>query len=220
MTSSTARTGGIPAEAFDFYDALAADPSKAFWEAHKQEYLDAVRTPLQELCAGLEDEFGTAHMFRPYRDVRFSKDKSPYKDHQGAFVEVQDRVGYYVQVSGGGLMVAGGWYSPGGRQVHLFRDAVAGPTGPALEKAVAAARRAGFDPEGDVMKTRPRGFDPDAPRMDLLRHRSLVAVRRWEPAAWMGTAKARTKVRDAWRAVRPLVEWLGDHVGPAEEQAR
>jgi uncharacterized protein (TIGR02453 family) len=220
MTSSARTAGAIPAEAFDFYDALAADPSKAFWEAHKQEYLDVVRTPLAQLCTALEDEFGPAHLFRPYRDVRFSKDKSPYKDHQGAFVEVQDRVGYYVQISGGGLMVAGGWYAPGGQQVHRFRAAVAGPKGAALVKALAAAAKAGFDDEGDMMKTRPRGVEPDAPRLELLRHRSLVAVRRWEPAAWMGTAKGRTTVRDSWRALRPLVDWLGDHVGPAEEAPR
>lgn len=210
---------GIPAEAFDFYDALAADNSKAFWEAHKPEYVAHVREPLQALVDGLAAEFGPAHLYRPYRDVRFSKDKTPYKDHQGAFVETQDAVGYYVQVSGAGLMVAAGWYAPQGRQIVRYREAVDSAAGAVLEQVVTSLRRkAGVTVEGDIMKTRPQGVGPDHPRLELLRHRSMVAMRRWEPEPWMGTKAAQAKVRDTWRAMRPLVEWLSDHVGPAEDE--
>jgi uncharacterized protein (TIGR02453 family) len=210
------RFTGFPAEAFDFYDALVADPTKPFWEAHKADYRAYVRDPVQALVDELAPEFGPAHLFRPYRDVRFAKDKTPYKDHQGAFAETQDAVGYYVQLSRSGLMVAAGWYAPRGPQVHRYRDAVAGPTGEVLQSVVDRLRRARYEIDGDVMRTRPRGVDPDHPRIDLLRHRSLVAMRRWEPAAWMGTRTALTRVRDAWRAMTPLVEWLTDSVGPAE----
>lgn len=132
-------------------------------------------------------------------------------------MERQDAVGFYVQVSAGGLMVAAGWYSPQGRQVHRYRDVTAGPAGAELEGIVAALRRGRYRVEGDVMKTRPRGVDADHPRLDLLRHRSLVAVRHWEPAAWMGTRTALTRVRTAWRAMAPLVEWLAATVGPGED---
>ncbi|MEZ5116357.1 MAG: DUF2461 domain-containing protein [Candidatus Nanopelagicales bacterium] len=213
----TPRFTGIPAEAFDFYDALTADPTKSFWEAHKDDYVQHVREPLEALTATLADEFGPAKLFRPYRDVRFSKDKSPYKDHQGAFVAVQDAVGYYVQLSGHGLMAAAGWYAPGGAQVHRYREAVDGSQGGELEAAVETLRRKGFEVSGDVMKTRPRGVDPDHPRIELLRHRSLVASHTWEPAAWMGTKAAATRVRDMWRAARPMVDWLAAYVGPIEE---
>jgi uncharacterized protein (TIGR02453 family) len=208
---------GIPAEAFDFYDALTADPSMAFWDAHKADYQAHVRQPLQALVDELAPEFGAAHLFRPYRDVRFARDKTPYKDHQGAFVETQDAVGYYVQIAASGLMVAAGWYAPRGPQVQRFREAVAGPDGATLQEAVATLRRSRYDIEGDVMKTRPRGVDPDHPRIELLRHRSVVATKRWEPAAWMGTRAAKGRVRDAWRSMTPLVEWLTAHVGPGEE---
>ena len=220
MATGPRGAGGIPAEAFDFFDALAADNTKAFWVAHKDEYVSLVRAPLESLCTALEPEFGEAHLFRPHRDVRFSKDKSPYKDHQGAFVEREDAVGYYLQIAGTGLMVAGGWYSPQGAQVGRYRDAVDGPHGAALVKAVAAAEKAGLTVEGDVMKTRPRGVDPDHPQLDLLRHRSLVVTRHWPPAAWMGTAALRRKVTDTWRAAAPVVEWLADHVGPGEDRSR
>ncbi|MFN8169465.1 MAG: DUF2461 domain-containing protein [Candidatus Nanopelagicales bacterium] len=107
----TERFTGFPAEAFEFYEALRADNTKTFWAAHKDDYQRAVRAPLEALMAELEPEFGPASVFRPYRDVRFSKDKTPYKDHQGAFCGAEDGVGWYVQVSADGLMVAGGWWS-------------------------------------------------------------------------------------------------------------
>ncbi|HNO15964.1 MAG TPA: DUF2461 family protein, partial [Actinomycetota bacterium] len=70
-------TNGIPAEAFDFYDHLAADNTREFWAEHKSEYEQSVRQPLQDLADILAPEFGPAHLYRPYRDVRFSKDKTP-----------------------------------------------------------------------------------------------------------------------------------------------
>ncbi len=134
---------GIPAEAFDFYDALRADNSKAFWAQHKADYDTYVRAPLQQLADALAGEFGHAQLFRPYRDVRFSKDKAPYKDHQGAFAAVGDAVGYYVQVSSDGLMIAGGWYSPQGQQLARYREAVDGPAGAELERIVQCGRAQG-----------------------------------------------------------------------------
>jgi uncharacterized protein (TIGR02453 family) len=213
----TARFSGFPVEAFEFYDALGAENTKAFWAAHKDAYQRHVREPLELLMAELEPEFGTAHLFRPYRDVRFSKDKAPYKDHQGAFCGAEDGVGWYVQVSGTGLMVAGGWWSSSSLQVQRFRDAVDSPVVTGLETGIAAATRAGLVVGGDVMKTRPRGIDPDHPKLDLLRHRSLTVDAQLGTPAWVSTRTAFTKVRGLWRSITPLVEWLADHVGPHDD---
>ncbi len=89
---------GIPVAALDFYEDLEADNSKTWWAAHKETYDEVVRRPMASLTAALEDEFGAAKLFRPYRDVRFSKDKIPYKTHQGAFVGLAESCGYYVQI--------------------------------------------------------------------------------------------------------------------------
>ena len=67
---------GFPVAAFDFYDDLEVDNTKSFWEARKAVYSEAVRAPMTALTAALEPEFGKAKIFRPYRDVRFAKDKS------------------------------------------------------------------------------------------------------------------------------------------------
>ena len=78
---------GWPAEALEFYEGLEADNSKAYWTANKAVYETAVRQPLDALSATIADEFGELVVFRPYRDVRFAKDKSPYKTAMGALTE-------------------------------------------------------------------------------------------------------------------------------------
>jgi uncharacterized protein (TIGR02453 family) len=211
------RFTGFPPAAFDFYERLTLDNSKSFWTAHKGEYESVVRAPLEDLLAELADEFGEGSMFRPYRDVRFSKDKTPYKDHQGGYVATEDSIGYYVQVSATGLFVAGGWWSGTSTQLQRWRDAVDSPNVAPLEKALAAATARGLRPGGDVMKTRPKGVAEDHPHLELLQHRTLTVERQYGAPAWVGTRKAFTTVRDTWRAMTPLVEWLTDHVGPADD---
>lgn len=214
------RFTGIPAEAFDFYDGLVADPTKAYWEEHKQAYLDDVRGPLTALGAELSDEFGPVRLFRPYRDVRFSKDKTPYKDHQGMFAECGDGLGWYVQVSATGLMIAGGWYSSTPEQVARYREAVAQDAyAERLTQLTADLVASGMSVDGSRLATRPRGVPADHPHLDLLRFRSLYAERRWEPSAWMGTRRAVTRVRDQWRLLTPLLEWFAGVVGPGDTAA-
>ena len=70
---------GWPPEAIEFYEGLVADNSKAYWQAHREDYERAALAPMLELIAELSPQFGEGHVFRPYRDVRFSADKSPYK---------------------------------------------------------------------------------------------------------------------------------------------
>ncbi|MDV7390300.1 DUF2461 family protein, partial [Arthrospira platensis SPKY1] len=95
------------------------------WEDNKGLYLSAVRQPLELLAQELVDEFGEVRFFRPYRDIRFSKDKTPYKDHQGMYVDLEEGVGWYLQVSAHGLMIAGGWYTTTSEQLSNYREAVA-----------------------------------------------------------------------------------------------
>ena len=86
-----------------------------------------MREPLEGLLDALEDEFGPAHLYRANRDVRFSADKSPYKDHQGALATTVAGMGFYVQVSGDGLMTGGGFYPTGPDQLPRLRAAIDAP---------------------------------------------------------------------------------------------
>lgn len=207
---------GIPAEAFDFYDHLAADNTREFWAEHKPEWEQYVRDPLQELATAIEPAFGPAHLYRPYRDMRFSRDKTPIKDHQGCVFAAANGLGWYMQVSGEGLMVAGGWYQSTGPQVKRYREYLAEYGSADLRTALAEATAAEFTIDGDQLKTRPRGVAEDDPDLDLFRHRTMHATRRWEPAVWMETPELEQTVRACFEAIRPMIDVLGEMVGPAE----
>ena len=207
---------GFPVAALDFYDDLEVDNTKSFWEKHKAVYADAVRRPMEALCAELAPEFApdgqTVKVFRPYRDVRFAKDKTPYKTHQGAFVRVGESTGWYVELSPRGMRTGGGFYEASGPRLAAYREAVAHDRfGAELESILHILEGSGFEIGGDRLKTSPRGYAADHPRIELLRHRSLTAGHPlgFEPV--IHTPDVLDLVRDDWRALRPLVEWCARH---------
>ncbi len=112
---------GFPVAALDFYDDLEMDNTKSFWEANRAVWKDAVEAPMKALVAELQPEFGPAKVFRPYRDVRFAKDKTPYKTHQGAYVGAGPSTGWYVEISARGTRVGGGFYDADGPRLGLLR---------------------------------------------------------------------------------------------------
>ncbi len=208
---------GIPLDALDFYEDLEADNSRTWWQANAQRYATSVRGPMEALVDALEDEFGAAKLFRPHRDVRFSADKSPYKEHQGALTSQVAGMGFYVQVAPAGLMTGGGFYPTGTDQVPRFRAAVDAPrSGQELQGIVDGLVGQGFEIGGDRVATRPRGVAADHPRLELLRHKVLFASRLHGSPDWLTTPAAVDRVREDWRAVRPLVDWLTEHVGASQ----
>ena len=207
---------GFTDETFAFYDELVADNSRTFWQANKHRYAASVRAPLDALLEQLAD-FGPFHVFRPYKDVRFSKDKVPYKDHQGAYSESQGGAGFYVQVSVNGLLAGTGYYSMASDQLERFRAAVdADAVGAEIAGIVSRLERKGYT-AGSIgeLKTAPRGYPKDHPRITLLRRKGLMVSRSWAPADWMSGRSLVTKVRDAWRGAVEMNEWLDLHVGPS-----
>jgi uncharacterized protein (TIGR02453 family) len=214
---------GFPDEGLVFYEGLEADNSKTFWTRHKADYDAHVKAPLLALLEELAPGFGTARVFRPYRDVRFSNDKTPYKTHQGAVVHA-DGAGtgaWYVQISADGLHVAGGSWRLESDQVARYRRAVADDVqGPRLAAEVERLETAGWSINGEQLKRVPAGFDADAPRMELLKRKSLHVGRHWEPTEWLHDRRALDEVRNAWRDVRTLNAWLADNVGATTKEVR
>jgi uncharacterized protein (TIGR02453 family) len=208
---------GWPAEAITFYAELEADNTKAFWEAHKHVYQAAVKEPFAELSARVEDEFGPLHLFRPHRDVRFSKDKSPYKTAAGAVAEGEGGTRFYVQIGSDGLFVGAGYYHLLPDQLERWRAAVDDDTtGPTLVAAVEAVRSAGLTVESrEALVRAPRGYPKGHPRIDLLRMKGCHAGRSYPPRRWLSTAAALDRIVDTWRQASPLTELLDLHIGPS-----
>lgn len=207
--------GGWPVEAIEFFEGLEADNSKAYFTANKTVYEEAVRAPMTALFAELAAEFGGARIYRPYRDVRFSKDKAPYKTSIAGSFEHNG----YVALSTSGLGVGTGMYMMGTDQIARYREAVADEAvGAELEAVIAALSRAGIDTSShSMLKTAPRGYPKDHPRIELLRYKDVVSWCQWPVGAWLGTPEPKERVVRFLRACRPLEEWLAEHVGPSTE---
>jgi uncharacterized protein (TIGR02453 family) len=208
-----ARFTGWPAEALDFFDGLEADNSKAYWQEHRATYEAAVKAPMDALLAELAAEFGPARTFRPYRDVRFSADKTPYKTNIAASLAS----GGYLELSASGLGAGRGSWHLATDQLARFRDAVADDaSGGELEETLKALQHKGIEAIAmDSLKTAPRGYPKAHPRIELLRRKGLAAWRQWPVAPWLGTAKAKDRVVTFLRDAAPVADWLDAHVGPS-----
>ena len=209
---------GWPDEAVEFFEGLQADNTKTYWTAHKPVYETCVHAPMAALLAELADEFGPGRIARPYRDVRFSKDKSPYKTGIYATLEA----GGYVRFDAGGLTAAIGYYGMAPDQLDRYRRAVAGEeAGAGLAGIVERLTEDKVEVAGmSSLKRAPKGYPADHPRIDLLRHKGLIAWRHWPVAAWLGTPAAKGRVVELLRTATPLHAWLDEHVGPTTEARR
>jgi uncharacterized protein (TIGR02453 family) len=204
---------GFPVAALDFYDDLEMDNTKSFWDAHKAVYDEAIKAPMTALVKELEPEFGQAKVFRPYRDVRFAKDKTPYKTNQGAFVATAPSTGLYVDIAARGMRVGGGFYDASGERLVAIRAAIADDrTGAKLQRALRKLEKAGWDVGGEKLKTAPRGYDAEHPRIELLRHKQLFVGKPYGFEKFIHTPELLDRVRDDWRALEPLMAWLQNAV--------
>jgi uncharacterized protein (TIGR02453 family) len=208
---------GWPVEAVEFFDGLLADNTKGYWQEHKAVYEQCVRAPMEALLQELEPDFGAGKVYRPYRDVRFSADKTPYKTAIAA--SLAD--GGYVQMSADGLGAGCGLYHPAADQLDRYRCAVADDrSGHDLVTRVTAARDQGLDITArESLKTAPRGYAKDHPRIDLLRQKGLIAWQEWPVGAWLGTKKAKDRIVGFLDTAAPIRAWLDRHVGDSELEA-
>ena len=217
---------GFPEEALDFYEGLEADNSKPYWTDHREQYEAGVAAPMRALLDELGPEFGEAKFFRPYRDVRFAKDKTPYKTHAGAVVHGGPGDGaLYVQVSADGLLVAGGYYMCATDQSRRLRAAVADErTGRQLERLLDPLLAAGWTLGGDRLKRVPKEYAEVAAggglRGELVRAKALSASRHFPPDDSLCSPQVRDRVAEGWRALGPLNTWLRDHVGASRVSPR
>ena len=203
---------GWPVEAIEFFEGLEADNSKTYWQRNRDVYDRLVRAPMEELLAELAPDWGEGRVFRPYRDIRFSSDKSPYKTNIAAMIGDG-----YVQLTADGLAAGSGMWEMAPDQLERYRAAVSeDSSGRRLVDVVATSRAAGLEVNGhEVLKTAPRGYPKDHPRIELLRYKGLITWREWPAAAWLGTRRTKDRVIEFLRLSVPLNDWLRTHVGPS-----
>ncbi len=210
--SRTAFRGWRP-EAVEFFDQLEVDNTKAFWTAHQELYRNEVLAPMEELVSDLAPEFGEGRIFRPYRDTRFSADKSPYKTNIAAHNDAG-----YISLSSDALGAGSGLWMPTSGQLARFRAAVADDRrGGELAAIVGELRRRRIQVSArETLKSAPRGYPSEHPRIDLLRLKGITAWKEWPVGAWLATAEAERRVVGLLRAAAPLRTWLEANVGTAD----
>ena len=204
---------GFPAEAFEFFEGLEADNSKAYWTDHKGDYEKHVKEPFQALLDELAPKYGEGRLMRPYRDVRFSADKSVYKTWAAAGMAN----GPYIQLNAEGLGVGIGYYMMAVDQLERFRQAIDDDkSGTKLERVVESIRKKKIEVAAHdaPLKTAPRGYPKDHPRIELLRMKGIVAWRQWAAAPALGTKAVKTHIIEFVEDAKPLVAWLDTNVGP------
>ena len=223
MTTTT--FAGMPDEGLAFLEDLEERNTKDFFDANKAVFKEQVQAPFAGLVEAAAarlrrsvPDLGQPKVFRIYRDLRFSKDKTPYKTSMSASVPSRPReegdgpgidTGFYVNVGPAGLYVASGLYHPGRPELGRVRAAMADPdSGPELEAILRRAAAKGLEPWLDPLQRMPKPYPADHPRAALLKARSLVLNRQRDRAPWLRTAELLDHLVADWKAMVPFNRWL------------
>ena len=201
---------GFPPEAIAFFKRLARHNNREWFLAHKDVYEQSCREPMKALVADLGPGLGPTKITRINRDIRFSSDRSPYRTYIAAGVR-----GNYVSLSAGGLYVGTGMYKPEPATLQRLRAAIdSDDSGRALQTIVTALRRRGYEVDThDRVTSAPRGYSADHERIDLLRMKDIFAGKTFAPQPWLSTPKALDRIRRVMTEIKPLGDWLRQHVG-------
>ncbi len=212
---------GFPKKGLKFLRDLSKNNEREWFKANKDVFDEHVKAPLDAFVADVEPEFGTGKVFRIYRDVRFSKNKDPYKTHASAVFE-RDGLVFYMHIEPTHMFIATGCYQMQKDQLKRFYAAVDDDkSGKALERLVKAAEKEGYEIGGEALKNAARGYPRDHVRARFLKHKGLTLSQQWKkPAAWWHTQELGERVVKAWRGGAKLNAWLAEHVGPSEEGKR
>jgi len=199
-----------------FLQDLSTNNNREWFQSNKGPYEAALGNMKQfvkalEQALGETDQMESSNLFRIYRDVRFSKDKSPYKNHFGlGFTRAGKRLrgGYYLHVEPGASFVGGGFWQPTAEDLKRIRDEFAADDRPVRQIMAHAGFRQYFGTlEGEELKTAPRGYDKDHPALDLLRKKSFTVQRHFTDAEVTGD-QFLLEVKRTFEAMRPYFDYM------------
>jgi uncharacterized protein (TIGR02453 family) len=207
--------------ALEFLEALKRNNNRTWFQTHRDEYEDA-SLAFETFVGALIDELRPTEglrgltpkdcIFRIYRDIRFSKDKTPYKDHMGAYIapggRKATRMGYYVHVSPGDSLIAGGLHQPDAKRLDRFRQAIVRDARPFKKIVGAKAFREYLgEVEGEKLKSAPRGYSTNHPEIELLRLKQVTVHHRFSDGDMLGPDIVR-KVIKGFKRMKPFLVYL------------
>jgi len=217
-------------EFFGFLEELKLNNTREWFQANKERYRSVVQEPLLRFISDFADplhdisrEFvadprpSGGSMFRIYRDVRFAKDKSPYKTHAAA--QFRHRAGrdahapgFYLHLEPGNVFVGAGSWHPGGEAIGQIRTAIA-DNPKAWQKVLNSP---GFFKRhrlvGESLKRPPRGFDPEHPLIEEIKRKDFISIENFSQTKACSPGFFNV-VADSFRTASPLVRFLTEAVG-------
>lgn len=205
-----------------FITELQAQNNREWFQAHKPQY-EAAHANMVAFAGSLHQELGDVDhivemspkkiLFRIYRDVRFAKDKSPYKNHwSGRFKRATEslRGGYYFHIAPGASFVAGGFFGPNSADLKRIRQEIDLDDKP-LRRVLAQEKcRTLFGHlQGDKVRTTPQGYKKDHPAIDLLRHKQFILRREFNDASVLAPDFVET-VADTFHGMQPFLNYMSE----------
>ncbi len=227
----SAKFAGFPSDYFQFFRDLGANNNREWFQASKDRYKASVQQPLMAFIEAMDVPLGRVSecfladprpvggsMFRIYRDVRFSKDKSPYKEHgacQFRHMAGKDAhaPGFYVHLAPGEVFFGGGIWMPPSPVLRRVREAIAERSDRWLEIIGARTFRKRFgEVRGDALKRPPQGFDPEHPAIEDLKRKSFFAMAEADEKTACSAGFVREVAR-SFEALAPFMELLTEAAG-------
>lgn len=209
----------VDKDVFQFLNRLKKNNNRDWFKEHKPEF-DEIKSTVenfyQEVKEGLseEDEIEKLKVYRMYRDIRFSKDKTPYKSHfAGSFSRSGKslRGGYYLRISPGESFLAGGFWGPNKEDLFRIRKEFE-ISDTEIREILAASdfkKYFGGKLEGDELKTAPKGFQKDDPAIDLIRKKAFIAVRKFSDKEVL-SPRFKEEVIRSFRTLRPYFDYMSE----------
>lgn len=213
---------GFPREGMKFLRKLKTNNNREWFGGHKSEYDDFVKLPMQSLIAALKplvikfapeiDMNPRRSMFRIYRDIRFSRNKAPYKTHVAAVFHPkghwEQSAGYYLHLEPGSIYVGGGVYMPDSSQLKKIRAGIAEKQ----EDFLAIVKDRRFvkqfaSIEGEMLQRMPMGYPSDHPMGEWLRHKSFYTGVEWKEDECYAEMFP-VKVAGIYRDLLPFIRFL------------
>ncbi len=208
----------ITKQNLDFLKKIKKNNNREWFSDNKDIYEEAhenVKAFSNELLIALQelDNIEKLKLYRIYRDVRFSKDKTPYKSSwSGAFSRAtkQLRGGYFFSISPGETMIGGGFYKPSPSDLKLIRSKIASDDKPFRKVLNAKKFKDTFgELMGDQVKTAPKGFDKDHPSIDLLRYKSFYVFKSFTDKEVLDASFYKETIK-TWKSIRPFFDLMSD----------
>ena len=208
----------IPKKAFTFFKQLEKNNNREWFNTHKPEF-KAIEADVKQfltvllLDLQLHDDVDKLKMFRIYRDVRFSKNKTPYKTHFGGSFNRQKphlRGGYYLQLTPGGSFAATGFWDPS--KEDLFRIRKEFEIDDQEIRAIMNAqefKNVWGDLVGNELKTAPKGFSKEHPNIDLIRKKQFIFTKKYTDKEVLSSGFLKD-VGASFKAIRPYFDFMSD----------